>query len=115
MKQPIRHLLRILVRLLVLWAIDAVAMWITITLLPGVSVTGAAVGAIAAAAALLLAVINLFIRPIILLLALPLGFFVTFGVGFSSTPLPSCSSRECCPPFKSVGSSLPSSPGWCSR
>jgi uncharacterized membrane protein YvlD (DUF360 family) len=82
MKQPIRHLLRILVRLLVLWAIDAVAMWITITLLPGVSVTGAAVGAIAAAAALLLAVINLFLRPIILLLALPLGFFVTFGVGF---------------------------------
>src|SRR5512136_2243372 len=57
-------------------------MWITITLLPGVSVTGAAVGAIAAAAALLLAVINLFLRPIILLLALPLGFFVTFGVGF---------------------------------
>ena len=26
--------------------------------------------------------INLFLRPIILLLALPLGFFVTFGVGF---------------------------------
>src|SRR5512139_782120 len=82
MKQPIRHVLRILLRLLILWAIDAVAMWITITLLPGVSVTGAAVGAIAAAAALLLAVINLFLRPIILLLALPLGFFVTFGVGF---------------------------------
>ncbi len=45
MKQPIRHVLRILLRLLILWAIDAVAMWITITLLPGVSVTGAAVGA----------------------------------------------------------------------
>jgi uncharacterized membrane protein YvlD (DUF360 family) len=82
MKQPIRHLLRILLRLLILWAIDAIAMWITIGLLPGVSVTGAAPGAIAAAAALLLAVINLFLRPIILLLALPLGFFVTFGVGF---------------------------------
>ena len=82
MKQPIRHLLRILVRLLILWAIDAIAMLITIGLLPGVTVTGASVGAIAAAAALLLAVINLFLRPIILLLALPLGFFVTFGVGF---------------------------------
>src|SRR5512136_80314 len=82
MKQPIRHLLRILLRLLILWAIDAVAMWFTITLLPGVSVTGAYTGAVAAAAALLLAVINLFLRPIILLLALPLGFFVTFGVGF---------------------------------
>ncbi len=82
MKQPIRHLLRILLRLLILWAIDAVAMLITIALLPGVTITGAAPGAIAAAAALLLAVINLFLRPIILLLALPLGFFVTFGVGF---------------------------------
>src|SRR5512137_1391455 len=82
MKQPIRHLLRILLRLLILWAIDAVAMLITIAVLPGVSVTGAAPGAVAAAAALLLAVVNLFLRPIILLLALPLGFFVTFGVGF---------------------------------
>src|SRR5512136_2645313 len=82
MKQPIRHVLRILLRLLILWAIDAVAMLITIALLPGVTVTGASAGAIAAAAALLLAVINLFLRPIILLLALPLGFFVTFGVGF---------------------------------
>ena len=54
MKQPIRHLLRILLRLLILWAIDAVAMLITIALLPGVTVTGAAPGAIAAAAALLL-------------------------------------------------------------
>ncbi len=41
MKQPIRHLLRILLRLLILWATDAVAMWITIALLPGVTVTGA--------------------------------------------------------------------------
>jgi uncharacterized membrane protein YvlD (DUF360 family) len=82
MKQPIRHLLRILLRLLILWAIDAIAMFITISLLPGVTVTGAYVGAVAAAAALLLAVVNLFLRPIILLLALPLGFFVTFGVGF---------------------------------
>src|SRR5512136_2754191 len=82
MKQPIRHVLRILLRLLILWAIDAVAMFATIVLLPGVTVTGAYTGAVAAAAALLLAVINLFLRPIILLLALPLGFFVTFGVGF---------------------------------
>ena len=81
MKQPIRHLLRILLRLVGLWAIDALAMFITITLLPGVSVTGMSAGAVAAAAALLLAVINLFLRPIILLLALPLGSFVTFGVG----------------------------------
>src|SRR5512136_1871006 len=82
MKQPIRNLLRILLRLLILWAIDAIAMLVTITLLPGVTVTAAYVGAVAAAAALLLAVVNLFLRPIILLLALPLGFFVTFAAGF---------------------------------
>ena len=37
MKQPIRHFLRILLRLLILWAIDAIAMLITIALLPGVT------------------------------------------------------------------------------
>jgi uncharacterized membrane protein YvlD (DUF360 family) len=83
MRQPIRQVLRILLRLLILWAVDAVAMTITIGLLPNVSVSGGAtLGGMAAAAALLLAVINLILRPIILLLALPLGFFVTFGVGF---------------------------------
>src|SRR5512143_1627802 len=83
MKQPVRNLLRILLRLLILWTVDTIAMLITINLLPGVSVTGnVPIGMIAASAALLLAVINLFLRPIILLLALPLGFFVTFGVGF---------------------------------
>ncbi len=82
MKQPIRFVLRLLVRLLILWAVDAVAMFITIALLPGVTISGATPGAIAAAAALLLAVINVVLRPIILLLALPLGFFVMFGVGF---------------------------------
>jgi putative membrane protein len=46
------------------------------------TLTGWEAATVAAAAALLLAVINLFLRPIILLLALPLGFFVIFGVGF---------------------------------
>ncbi len=82
MKQPIRYVLRILLRLLILWTVDSIAMVITIALLPNVTVTGDSMIAVAAAAALLLAVINLFLRPIILLLALPLGFFVTFGVGF---------------------------------
>jgi uncharacterized membrane protein YvlD (DUF360 family) len=82
MKQPIRYLLRILLRLLILWTVDTFAMLITIGLLPNVTVAGPSEIAVAASAALLLAVINLFLRPIILLLALPLGFFVTFGVGF---------------------------------
>jgi uncharacterized membrane protein YvlD (DUF360 family) len=82
MKQPIRHLLRILLRLLIVWAVDTIAMVITIGLLPNVTVTGTTTLGAAAAAALLLAVINLFLRPIILLLALPLGFFVMFAAGF---------------------------------
>jgi uncharacterized membrane protein YvlD (DUF360 family) len=82
MKQPIRHFLRILLRLLIVWTVDAIAMFITISLLPGITVTGASTLGAAAAAALLLAVINLFLRPVILLLALPLGFFVMFAAGF---------------------------------
>jgi uncharacterized membrane protein YvlD (DUF360 family) len=82
MKQPIRHLLRILLRLLILWVVDTIAMAITIGLLPNVTITGVSTIGAAAAAALLLAVINLFLRPIILLLALPLGFFVMFAAGF---------------------------------
>jgi hypothetical protein len=53
MKQPMQHLLRILLRLLIVCGVDAVAMLVTIKLLPGVTVTGAAPGAIATAAALL--------------------------------------------------------------
>jgi uncharacterized membrane protein YvlD (DUF360 family) len=82
MKQPIRHFLRILLRLFIVWTVDAIAMYITIGLLPGVTLTGTSPLGAAAAAALLLAVINLFLRPIILLLALPLGFFVMFAAGF---------------------------------
>jgi uncharacterized membrane protein YvlD (DUF360 family) len=63
--------------------VDAVAEAITIGPLPGVSVTGAASGIIAAEAALLPVVIEFYLRLIIVLLALPLGFFVTFGVGFT--------------------------------
>jgi uncharacterized membrane protein YvlD (DUF360 family) len=82
MKQPVRYFLRTLLRLLLLWVIDAIAMTITVILIPGITISGANPFVIATAAALLLAIINLFLRPIILLLALPLGFFVTFGVGF---------------------------------
>ena len=37
---------------------------------------------ISVAAALVLGLVNLLLRPIILLLSLPLGFFVVFGIGF---------------------------------
>jgi uncharacterized membrane protein YvlD (DUF360 family) len=82
MKQPVRSVLRILLRLLILWVVDAVAILVTIEIVPSVTVMDEAVTGVAAAAALLLAAINLFLRPIILLLALPLGFFVMFAAGF---------------------------------
>ena len=81
MKQPVRYVLRVLLRLLILWVVDALAMFVTIALVPTVTVTGASLVGAAVAAALLLAVINLFLRPIILLLALPLGFFAMFAAG----------------------------------
>lgn len=43
MKQPVRYVLRILWPLLIWWAIDGVAMLITIAVLPGVTVTSPAV------------------------------------------------------------------------
>ena len=82
MKQPVRYLLRTLVRLLILWVIDAAALFLTAAIVPGVTFSGEGPVIIATSAALLLAIVNLFLRPIILLLALPLGFFVTFTVGF---------------------------------
>ena len=34
MKQPVRYLLRVLLRLLIVWVVDAIAMFVTIALVP---------------------------------------------------------------------------------
>jgi uncharacterized membrane protein YvlD (DUF360 family) len=77
--------IRVLVRLLFVWFVDTISVWVTAKVTPGISITPTGdvttIG-VAAAAALLIGIVNLLVRPLILLLALPLGFFVIFAVGF---------------------------------
>ena len=63
-----------LVRFLVLWVVDALSLLATAGLLPGMTISAvgdAPRGLVAVSAALLLAIVNLLIRPVILLLARP--------------------------------------------
>jgi uncharacterized membrane protein YvlD (DUF360 family) len=83
--RTIRFIFRIIFRFAVLWVVDVISLFITAMLIPGISIqavnnTPALV--VAVAAALLLGAVNLIVRPVILLLALPFGFFALFVVGF---------------------------------
>lgn len=85
MTNAIKTVVLFLVRFLVLWVVNTFSLYATAWLLPGMSIS--AVGEtpasqVAVAAALLLAIINLLIRPVILLLAKPLGWIALFVVGF---------------------------------
>ena len=72
-------------RFIVLWAVDAVSLLITSAIVPGIYFQSAgATGSnlvLAAAAAFMLGIVNLLIRPLILLLTLPLGLIVMVVVG----------------------------------
>lgn len=81
----VRRIFRTLFRLAVVWLVDTLSLLITAAIVPGISIQPvgeASRFAIAAAAALMLGIVNVLIRPLILLLALPLGFFVLFAAGF---------------------------------
>lgn len=72
-------------RLILVWAIDTLSLFVAAEVVNGVTIVS--VGdtsrfGVAAAAALVLGFVNLLIRPIILMLAIPLGFIVVFIVGF---------------------------------
>src|SRR5215510_12099439 len=58
------------------WAVSAVALWLTSSVVGGVQVRG--VGSLLLAAAMI-GVINAFVRPVVLLLTLPLSI-LTFGL-----------------------------------
>ena len=76
-----QHLLRTAIR----WLVDALSLAGAAWALPGLSFyseDGFARSVIITAAALLLALVNLLIRPVILLLARPLGWVVTLVIGF---------------------------------
>ena len=79
------QLVRFGLRFLALWFADGLSLWATSALLPGFTLQG--VGGtpklvVAFAAAFLLGIVNLLIRPLILLLARPLGFIALFIIGF---------------------------------
>ena len=79
----IRAILRTAVRFFVIWIVSALALIVTDFLLAGISIHPVgtlSTWAVALAAALVLGLVNVLIRPLILLLALPLGFFALFIV-----------------------------------
>lgn len=81
----VRSFLRYIIRFVIAWVIATASLLITDWLLPGMSIEASAVlqaWVVAAAAAFVLALVNLFIRPLILLVAVPFGFIAVFIVGF---------------------------------
>ncbi len=74
-----------IMRFLVLWFVDGLSLLITAAILPGIAfITTDPLTALldAFAAAFLLGVVNFLIRPLILLIARPLGFIAVFVIGF---------------------------------
>jgi len=77
--------IKFILRFLLLWAVDGFSLIATAWLLPGINIVGDTAGqrlTVAFAAAFLLGVVNLLIRPLVLLLARPLGFIAVFLIGF---------------------------------
>ena len=72
-------------RFLLLWGVDALSLLVTAAIFPGISFVDPDPLLILRdtfAAAFLLSIVNLMIRPIVLLLARPLGFIAVFILGF---------------------------------
>jgi uncharacterized membrane protein YvlD (DUF360 family) len=74
-----------IIRFIAVWFVDTISLLITAWIVSGISINpveGFPALAVATAAALLLGIVNLIIRPLILLLAMPLGWIVIFLLGF---------------------------------
>jgi uncharacterized membrane protein YvlD (DUF360 family) len=81
----IRLLVRWVLRFFLVWAVDTISLLVAAAILPGMGFAGAGSPAVlvqAAAAAFMLGILNFLIRPLILLLTVPLGALVTFVLGF---------------------------------
>ena len=81
----LKYASRVFYRLLAVWFMDTLSLLITAALLPGFEIQGVegrSALVVAAAAAFLLGIVNTLIRPVVLLLALPLGFIAVFVAGF---------------------------------
>jgi len=81
----IKSILMNIVRFFVVWFVDTISLLLTAWVIPGISILQ--VGnetefVVATVAALLLGIVNLLIRPLLLLITVPLGWMVVFLVGF---------------------------------
>ena len=79
---------KFLIRLIILWIVDALSLAAAAWILPGMSfqaVAGVPPWLLVVAAAGLLAIVNLVLRPLVLRLALPLGWVATLVIGFLAT------------------------------
>ena len=88
MIKAINRIGKFLIRLIILWIVDALSLAAAAWLMPGMSfqvVAGVPLWLLVVAAAGLLAIINLVLRPIVLRLALPLGWVATLVIGFLVT------------------------------
>jgi len=85
MTHVIRTAVLTLVRFAVIWLVDALSLLLASWVVPGltlVDVDGTSRVLIAISAALVLAIVNLLIRPAIFLIARPLGWIAQFVIGF---------------------------------
>jgi uncharacterized membrane protein YvlD (DUF360 family) len=76
---------RSIIRLFIFWFISAVSLYMTARISPGISfqpMNDVPPFLAATIAALVLGIVNLLIRPLLLLIALPLGWMVVFLAGF---------------------------------
>jgi uncharacterized membrane protein YvlD (DUF360 family) len=83
--KTVKSILRGIIRFLVVWFVDTLSLLITAWVIPGISIMpigNASEFVVATVAALLLGIVNLLIRPLLLLITVPLGWMVVFLVGF---------------------------------
>jgi len=83
--KAIKSILFSIVRFLVVWFIDTISILATAWVIPGISISpasDASIFVVATVAALVLGIVNLIIRPLLLLITVPLGWMVVFLVGF---------------------------------
>ncbi|MEI2756025.1 MAG: phage holin family protein [Chitinophagaceae bacterium] len=93
-------------RFLLVWGIDALSLLVTAAIFPGISFVEPDPLLILRdtfAAAFLLSIVNLMIRPIVLLLARPLGFIAVFILGFLVNALALLLTSQLLPVFQVSG------------
>ncbi len=85
MTNTIKTVALYLVRFAILWVVDALSLLLAAWIMPGITiqaVDNTPRFLVAISAALMIAIVNLLVRPAILLLARPLGWIALFVVGF---------------------------------